>query len=41
MIVSGFKAVIDSTQWLAVRVVHALSDSGFSTQVRLEMTGAD
>jgi phage protein D len=37
VIVSGFKALIDSTQWLAVRVVHALSDGGFTTQVELEM----
>ncbi|CAM3783796.1 phage late control D family protein [Xenorhabdus thuongxuanensis] len=35
--VVGFKAAIDSHQWIISRVVHTISDSGFTTQLELEL----
>ena len=35
--VSGFKAAIDSTDWIATRVTHTLGDGGFTTALELEI----
>lgn len=35
--VIGFKPIIDSTDWIISQVSHSLSDSGFTTQLDLEM----
>lgn len=34
---SGFKAGIDSTEWLITRVTHNISDGGYTTQVECEL----
>lgn len=36
VIVSGFKAAIDSVDWLASKVTHSISDAGFTTRIELE-----
>jgi hypothetical protein len=36
--VSGFKPEIDATDWLVKRVRHELSDSGFTSELDLEMS---
>lgn len=35
--VSGFKAMIDSTNWIISKVTHSISDSGFTTQIECEL----
>ncbi|MNC58845.1 phage late control protein GPD [compost metagenome] len=35
--VSGFKQVIDAQPWIVSKVVHNLSNSGFTTAVELEV----
>jgi len=36
--VSGFKAEIDATPWLVGEVAHSVSDRGFTTSLKLELT---
>lgn len=38
--VSGFKPVIDATDWLVSKVTHAVTSSGYTTQLELETGGA-
>lgn len=33
---SGFKSDVDATDWITVRVVHSLGDSGYTTRVEME-----
>lgn len=37
--VTGFKPEIDGTDWLVTRVVHAISDSGFTTRLEAQRQG--
>ena len=34
--VSGYKKEVDHTNWVTKEVVHGISDSGFTSQIRLE-----
>lgn len=36
--VSGFKPQIDSTEWVVTKVTHQIGDSGYTSQVELEIT---
>ncbi len=40
-VVVGFKTAIDSHQWTIARVVHTIGDSGFTTQLELELKIVD
>ncbi|WP_318592368.1 phage late control D family protein [Enterobacter asburiae] len=37
VLVNGFKRVIDEQAWIISEVVHTLNDSGFTTQLKLEL----
>lgn len=37
----GFKADIDAADWIATRVVHNLTDAGYTTAVELEIRNSD
>lgn len=39
--VNGFKRVIDEQAWIISEVVHTLNDSGFTTQLNLELNVTD
>ncbi|NAZ94658.1 hypothetical protein, partial [Vibrio toranzoniae] len=39
--VSGFKSVIDRQNWIISKVTHNLSNSGFTTQLSLEVLLSD
>lgn len=41
VIVSGWKPEIDGQAWLAVKLVHSITDSGFTTKVDCEVFGAE
>ena len=41
VLVNGFKRVIDEQAWIINEVVHTLSESGFTTQLKLELNVAD
>ena len=37
VLVNGFKRIIDEQAWIISEVVHTLNDSGFTTQLKLEL----
>ncbi|WP_338616480.1 contractile injection system protein, VgrG/Pvc8 family [Pigmentiphaga sp. CHJ604] len=39
--VQGFKADIDATDWIVVRLRHELTQGGFTTEIECEVAGAD
>jgi uncharacterized protein len=39
--VSGFKRVIDEQKWVITKVVHSLSNNGYTTSVELEVKLSD
>ncbi len=39
--VSGFKRAIDNTDWIITRVVHTISDSGYTTAIDLEIKATE
>lgn len=39
--VQGFKPAIDSTDWLLVKVTHALGEGGYTTQLALEIKATE
>lgn len=39
--VSGFKSVIDAQPWIISKVIHALSNSGYTTQLEFEVLLSD
>jgi len=39
--VQGFKPAIDSTDWIIIKVTHALSDSGYTTRLALEIKATE
>jgi len=39
--VQGFKPAIDSTDWLLAKVTHTLGDSGYTTQLALEIKATE
>ena len=41
VLVNGFKRVIDEQAWIISEVVHTLNDSGFTTQLKLELNVSD
>lgn len=41
VLVNGFKRVIDEQAWIIGEVVHTLNDSGFTTQLKLELNVTD
>lgn len=41
VLVNGFKRVIDEQAWIISEVVHTLNDSGFTTQLQLELNVTD
>lgn len=41
VVVSGWKPEIDAQAWLAVKLVHSITDSGFTTKVDCEVFGAE
>lgn len=41
VLVNGFKRVIDEQAWIISEVVHTLNDSGFTTQLKLELNATD
>ncbi|MCA1923341.1 MAG: phage late control D family protein, partial [Buttiauxella noackiae] len=41
VVVSGFKRVIDEQAWTIKKVMHSLSNSGFTTSLELEVRISD
>ncbi|WP_211213137.1 phage late control D family protein [Perlucidibaca piscinae] len=41
LIVSGWKPEIDGQAWIAVKLVHSITDSGFTTKVEAEVFSAE
>ncbi|EQB8078825.1 phage late control D family protein, partial [Yersinia enterocolitica] len=39
--VNGFKSVIDQQNWIISKVTHNLSNSGYTTQLSLEVLLSD
>ncbi|CQJ41177.1 gene D protein [Yersinia enterocolitica] len=41
VVVNGFKSVIDQQSWIISKVTHSLSNSGYTTQLSLEVLLSD